>query len=123
MLVSEYEIRTALRPASLKAVADRKELEAGGLVHVSVEVLDDNGNPVPLGDNEITCKVEGPARLLGLESANNADMGNWNDNVQRAYRGRLMAYIKTSDEPGKVKVRFSSPYIKGAQVEILTDPR
>ena len=121
--VSEYEIRTALRPASLKAVADRKELEAGGLVHVSVEVLDDNGNPVPLGDNEITCNVEGPARLLGLESANNADMGNWNDNVQRAYRGRLMAYIKTSDEPGKVKVRFSSPYIKGAQVEILTDPR
>ena len=118
--VSEYEIRPAQRPAALKAVADRNELNAGGLVHVAVEVVDDNGNLVPLGDNEITCTVEGPAQLLGLESANNTDMGNWNDNVQRAYRGRLLAYVKTGANPGKIKVRFSSPYIKGAEVEIAT---
>ena len=118
--VSEYTINTSYRPAALMAEADREDLDAGGVVHVSVEIIDDNGNIVALGDNEITCTIEGPGQLLGLESANNTDMGNWNDNVQRAYRGHLLAYIKTDGNPGKIKVRFTSPYIKGAEVELRT---
>ncbi len=118
--VSEYEIRPSQRPAALKAVADKTDLDAGGLVHVDVLVVDDNGNRVALGDNEITCTVEGPATLLGLESANGSDMGNWHDNVQRANRGRLLAYIQTAGSPGRIKVRFTSPYIDAAEVEINT---
>ena len=118
--VSEYEIRPSSRPAALKAVADRTDLDAGGLVHVSVEVVDDNGHTVALGDNEITCTIEGPGQLLGMESANNTDMANWNDNVQRAFRGRLLAYVRTAANPGTVKVKFTSPYLKGAEVTLQT---
>lgn len=119
--VSEYEIHPALRPAALKAVADRSELDAGGVVQIDVEVVDDNGRLVPLGDSQITCTVEGPAQLLGMESADNTDMGNWTDNVQRAYRGRLLAYVRTGDAPGRIRVRFSAPYLKGAEVEVVTN--
>ena len=118
--VSEYEIRPSLRPAALKATAYQAEMKAGGLAQISVEVLDDNGRLVPLGDNEITCTVEGPGQLLGLESSNTTDTGNWNDNVQRAFRGRLLAYVRTAGDPGRIRVRFTSPYIKGAEVEITT---
>ena len=118
--VSEYAIQTALRPAALHAAADRSDLDAGGVVQIAVEVVDDNGCLVPLGDSRITCTVEGPARLLGLESADNTDMGDWTDNVQRAYRGRLLAYVRTGENPGRIKVRFSAPYLKGAEVEITT---
>ena len=118
--VSEYEIRPSLRPAALKATAYQAEIKAGGLAQISVEVLDDNGRLVPLGDNEITCTVEGPGQLLGLESSNTTDTGNWNDNVQRAFRGRLLAYVRTAGDPGRIRVRFTSPYIKGAEVEITT---
>ena len=118
--VSEYAIQTALRPAALHAAADRSDLDAGGVVQIAVEVVDDNGCLVPLGDSRITCTVEGPARLLGLESADNTDMGDWTDNVQRTYRGRLLAYVRTGENPGRIKVRFSAPYLKGAEVEITT---
>ena len=103
-------------------MADRSEVAAGGVVHVDVEVVDEDGNLVPLGDNLITCTVEGPGELLGLESADNTDMGNWNDNVQRAYRGRLLAYVRGNGS-GEIRVRFSAPYIEGAEVVILVRPR
>ena len=32
---------------------------------------------VKLGDNEITCTVEGAARLLGLEGSDNSDMSDY----------------------------------------------
>lgn len=118
--VSEYEIRTVSRPAALRAKADRSETDAGGVIHVEVEILDDKGNIVVFGDNEITCTVEGPGSLLGLESADNTDMGDWTDNVQRACRGRLLAYIQTESQPGRIKVKFSSPSLEGTEVEILT---
>jgi hypothetical protein len=47
-------------------------------------------------------------------------MGDWTDNVPRAYRGRLLAYVRTGETPGRIKVRFSAPYLQGAEVEIST---
>ncbi|MBQ2006463.1 MAG: DUF4982 domain-containing protein, partial [Bacteroidales bacterium] len=95
--VAQYEIRTSYRPYSLRVTADKAELSAGQVAHLTVEVLDDNGNVVKLADNEITCTVNGPAKLLGLEGSNNTDMTSYSDNVHRAYRGRLLAYIQASE--------------------------
>ena len=116
--VSEYEIKTSLRPASLEATVDKADIADGGVVQITVRVLDDNGNLVTLGDNAITCTVEGPGELLGLESGDNTDMGDWTDNVQRAYKGRLLAYVKTGQQPGKITVKFSSPLLKGTEVTL-----
>ena len=53
-----------------------------------------------------------------MEAANNTDMGDYTDNRQRAYRGRLTAYLKTALQGGKAYVRFSSPMLKAAELEI-----
>ena len=116
---AEYEIRTCTRPYALKVSADKTVLEGNkSVAHVLVEIIDDNGVVVPFGDNEITCVIEGPARLLGLEGSNNADMSNYNDNVHRAYRGRLLAFVQAADDSGEVVIRFSSPLLKGDVVRI-----
>ena len=117
---SSYEITTSLRPKSLRVSADRTALREGGVAHLTVEVLDDNGNFVPLADNEITCTVEGPAVLLGLEGSDNRDMGSYTDNVQRAYRGRLLAYLRATGS-GPVTVRFSAPLLQGASVTLSAE--
>ena len=118
---SSYEITTCLRPAALRVRADRTTLAPGGVAHLIVEIVDDNGNFVPFGDNEITCTIEGPARLLGLEGCDNRDMGSYTDNVQRAYQGRLLAYVRGGDTPGPVTVRFSTPLLPRAEVTLRVE--
>jgi hypothetical protein len=71
-----------------------------------------------LADDEITCVVEGPGELLGLEASNNSKMGNYSDNVQRSFHGRLLAYIQTTGQAGTLTVKFSSPWLKNAEVKI-----
>ncbi|MBQ5639435.1 MAG: DUF4982 domain-containing protein [Bacteroidales bacterium] len=116
--VAQYEIRTSYRPYSLRVTADKAELSAGQVAHLTVEVLDDNGNVVKLADNEITCTVNGPAKLLGLEGSNNTDMTSYSDNVHRAYRGRLLAYIQASEGSGEVVVSFNAPYLQGVSIKL-----
>lgn len=120
--VSEYEISTSVRPLCLRASSDRESLFGDGdIAHVVVEVIDDNGNVCRPADNMIKCTVEGPGELLGLESGDNTDMGDWTDNTQRAYRGRLLAYVRSTGGEGKITVRFSSPLLQGAETVIATE--
>ena len=114
---TSYVIRTSGRPYQLRASVDREVIGADRHVaHITVEVLDEQGVVVKLADNNIRCEVEGPARLLGLEGSDNADMGDYRDNLQRVYMGRLLAYVGSVGEPGRVTVRFSSPLLKSAEV-------
>jgi hypothetical protein len=52
-----------------------------------------------------------------MEGSDNTDMGNYRDNRQRVYNGQLLAYIKSTGE-GDIKVRFTSPLLKGTEVTI-----
>lgn len=116
-VLSDYVIRTSGRPYALRVSADRTTLSKDrATAHLTVEVVDENGVVVKLGDNEVTCRVEGPARLLGLEGSDNRDMSDYTDNRHRVYHGRLLAYVQTTGEAGQVRVRFTSPLLKGAEV-------
>lgn len=121
-VMSNYSIKTSGRPYALKVTADRATLSGDRAVaHITIEVVDENGIAVKLADNNITCEVEGPAKLLGLEGSDNQDMGDYTDNHQRVYRGRLLAYIQSVGKQGPVKVKFTSPLLKGAEVSLQVE--
>lgn len=116
-VLSSYSIQTSGRPYALRAHADYTTLSKDrATAHITVEVVDENGAVVKLGDNDITCTIEGPARLLGLEGSDNSDMSDYTDNRHRAYHGRLLAYVQTIGEGGTARVKFSSPLLKGTEV-------
>ena len=90
-----------------------------GFAQVELQVVDEDGIPVPLSDDEVTCDIIGNARLLGMEAGNNADMGNYQDNKQRVHHGKMIVYIKTNGKPSdEVSVRFTSPWLKAAVAKI-----
>ena len=94
-------------------------IDKNGVAKVIVQVVDENGIPVMLSDNEVTCVVGESGTLLGLEAGNNTDMGDYTDNVQRVFYGHLVAYIKangTSNEP--ITVKFTSNWLKSTEVII-----
>ena len=121
-VLSSYTLRTTGRPYAIRVKADRETLSAGkATAHIEIEVVDEKGLPVKLADNEITCRVEGPARLLGLENGANNDMSEHRDNRQRVHMGRLLAYIQTTGEPGDIRITFTSPLLQKAEVVIKAE--
>jgi hypothetical protein len=117
--ICRYAIRTSERPYALVVEETVKELSKNkATARIVLRVVDQNGTPVMLSDDEITCSLQGPARLLGLESGNNQDMSDYTDPTHRAYHGRLVAYIQTQGQDGTVTLHFTSPWLKSAGTEI-----
>jgi hypothetical protein len=111
---ARYAIKTSKRPHALRLLSDEK---TGSLRHLTIEVVDEDGLRVRISDNEVTCTVSGPARLLGLESANSRDAGNHTDNVERVHNGQITAYIEEEEDgEGKALISFTSPWLKGIEI-------
>lgn len=116
---ARYAIQSSERPAALIITSAEKIIDKEyGIAQVVVQVVDDKGIPVMLSDDEITCQVAGPGRLLGLEAGNNSDMGDYTDNIQRAFHGRLLAYVQATGETGTIRLRFSAPWLKSVETTI-----
>ena len=121
-VLSTYTIKTSGRPYALRATVDKDVLSPEkATAHVTIEVVDEQGTVVKLGDNEVTCEIEGPARLLGLEGSDNSDMSDYTDNRHRAYHGRLLAYIQTTGQKGEIRVKLTSPLLKGTEVVLKAE--
>lgn len=121
-VLSSYAIKTSGRPYALRATVDKEVLSSDkATAHVTIEVVDEQGTIVKLGDNDVTCQIEGPARLLGLEGSNNGDMSDYTDNHHRAFHGRLLAYIQTTGEKGEIRVKLTSPLLKGTEVVLKAE--
>jgi hypothetical protein len=117
--VCRYAIQSSGRPFALTAEVDHSSLSKNkDLAHIVVQVVDEKGIPVMLSDDEVRCNIEGPAQLLGLEAGNNSDMGNYRDNEQRVFHGRLLAYVQTTGTAGTVKITFSSPWLKPVELKL-----
>ncbi|KAA6310614.1 Beta-galactosidase BoGH2A, partial [termite gut metagenome] len=109
--ITRYAIQSSKQPDALTICHVEKATDRNkGLTQIIVQVVDENGVPVVLSNNEVTCHISGPAKLLGLEAGDMTDMTDYTDNKQRVFHGRLIAYIQTSGEEGEIKVQFSSPW-------------
>jgi beta-galactosidase len=117
--VSRYAISTTQQPVEL-TIADKNITisKDKGVAKIMVQVKDQNGLPVMLSDNEVTCTISGPGVLLGLEAGNNSDMTDYTDNVQRVYHGHIAAYIQATGEAQPIKVTFTSQWLKPVEVTI-----
>ena len=113
----QFAIQSSDKPHAITAVSDLSAIKKDrGLAQVVVQVVDKDGIPVMISEDEVTCTIEGPARLLGLEASNNADMSNYSDNAHRVYHGRLVAYIQAAGNVGEITVNFTAPWLKDAKV-------
>ena len=105
----EEVIRTTGAPAQLRATVDRPSFRAvpGDVAHVTVEVLDADGNVCPTADNLVSFEVRG-ARLIGVESGNMADLGPVRASSRKAFSGLCLGLV-AADRRGPVTVTVTSP--------------
>ncbi len=117
--VAKYAVETTKQPFAIEANILNKTISPdNGVAQVEIRILDEDGKPVILADNEITLLTQGPVRLLGLEASNPTDMGDYTDNKQRVFQGRLIAYLKSTGAKGKARLTFTSPWLRDAVVDL-----
>ncbi|WP_053058365.1 sugar-binding domain-containing protein [Pedobacter sp. BMA] len=116
-----HQIQSSGRPQAIKVLqGEQIELKAkDGLAQLELQLVDENGVMVAGADDEITCEIAGNARLLGMEAGDNADKGDYTDNKQRVFHGKMIVYIQSkAKKTEEVTVRFSAPWLKPAIVKI-----
>jgi beta-galactosidase len=114
------KLNTVSDATEITASVDTKQMSIAkrGLVHVELTIADSKGDYIFLSQPDITCTVTGSAKLLGLENSNSRDTTQYKINKRTAYHGKLVAYIQALDKVGPVKVTFSAPGLKPAEVTL-----
>ncbi len=119
--LSRYSILSSKRPHALKTSASSTPTVTadGGVAQIEVQVVDEDGNPVVLSEDEVTCQLYGNVRLLGMESGNNTDMSDYTDSKHRMFHGRMIIYVQANGQPGdKASVRLTAPWLQSAEIDL-----
>ena len=113
------QIETSGRPYAIRTKVDNRTISFDkGVAQVEIQIVDENGIPVFLSDNEVNVTSTSMVKLIGLEASNPTDMGDYTDNKQRVFQGRMIAYIRSTGKKGNAEITFNSPWLKESKVEL-----
>ena len=109
-------IRTFGEPAKIRLSVDRPEFttDPDDVAHVTVEILDKDGNLCQNADNRIKLTVSG-AEVLGMENGNMRDLSSTKTSERDTWCGMALA-ILSADKAGTVTVKAESAGLPAAEI-------
>ncbi len=107
-------------PTKLVMRADRNEVLADGedVAMFAVEVQDAQGRVVPITDNEVTFRVSGGGKLIGVGNGDPTDHASDKGTSRKAFSGMCMALIQSTKTAGEITVEATSPGLTAASVKV-----
>lgn len=108
-----YSIK--LTPEKDKMIADRQDL-----CFITVEIVDKNGKLVPYADNMVEFEINGEGQLAGVGNGNPTSLESYQQSYRKAYEGRCLIVIKSTDENGIVEVVAKSKGLKTDNLKLRT---
>jgi len=115
---------------SIQLVPDRTRLSATreDVSVVEVRIIDANGRVVPTAGHDVTFKISGEGRLIGVgngdPSSHEADRvppGAETLWKRRAFNGLCMALVQTTRQAGEIRIQASCPGLSSASAVIGVD--
>lgn len=106
-LVAVEVVETTSEAVGFTAQADAETITKDGIVHIELSAYDKEGRFVPDAAPEITCKIEGPAHLVGMDGGNLNDLSLYSNATRKMFSGKLLAMLQ-GEGPGEVKVTFTA---------------
>ncbi len=120
---------TTAAPAMIVLRPDRKTIYADGedASVITVEAVDARGRIVPLALNQISFKLSGAGRLIGVgngdPSCHESDRPfSTTEATRSAFNGLCMAIVQSRKQSGSIRVEASSEGLEGASVTIEAEP-
>jgi Beta-galactosidase/beta-glucuronidase len=117
-IVREQTIHTAGTPDHIRLTADRSSNTHGGLVFVKAEIVDKDGNLCPGADNQIFFNVNGEASIAGVDNGSQTSMERFKANNRKAFFGRCMIVLRTSNTSGEIKLTGKAVDLKDGYIKI-----
>jgi len=116
------EISTTGKPAAIRLCADRKIIAADriDIAHITCKILDAQGRMVPVADNEITFKIQGEGKIIGLDNGNPVSHEDYQANRRKAFNGLCLVIIQSADKNGIIQLSATSPGLKSDSITITT---
>jgi beta-galactosidase len=120
--VCERRIMTTGVPLSIELLADRESMRADSrdVCHVTVRVLDGQGNLVPTADNLIHFGVEGQGTLIGVDNGRPDSHESFKAGFREVFNGLCLAILQSTFQPGAVTLEARSPGLASGVVRIRT---
>lgn len=117
--------------SKLNIYADKTEITADGysLSYVTVDVTDERGNLDTKASNLIEFTLSGEGEIVGVDNGNQSTTEKFQQKsvlkssksaVIKAYAGKALVIIKSTDKAGEIKLTASSDGLSGADVTIKT---
>jgi beta-galactosidase len=118
---------TSGKPESIKLTADRTTIDANGedIAIVRVEVLDAQGRAVPNAENQISFKVTGEGKLIGVGNGDPNCQESDKDPKRSLFNGLAQLILQGSKTPGTIALEaytepWPGPHLTTAKLEITT---
>ncbi|HYH57041.1 MAG TPA: DUF4982 domain-containing protein, partial [Anseongella sp.] len=121
-IAAEAQVSTAGKPAAIQLLADKEQASANKLdvIHVEVNIIDKNGHIAPESDNLVEFGIRGPGKIIGVENGDITDFSSMKAHRRKAFKGKCLVMIQTTDQPGKIRLKASSQGLDDATVQILS---
>jgi beta-galactosidase len=118
VLIAKRE--TAGPAAKLALTVDRPAISADGedVAMFAVEVQDAQGRPVPTADNQVSYRVGGPGKAIGVGNGDPTNHESDKASSRKAFNGLCMALVQSTKAAGNITVEASSPGLAPASVTI-----
>ncbi len=113
-------LRTAGRPTAIELTPDRSFLNGQGddLCFVTLELLDQNGNPAHHAEDRLFITASGPGELIAVGNGCPTSEEMYIGNQRRVYEGRAMAVVRANQGPGQIVLCASADGIPASSVTI-----
>ncbi len=110
--------------AKLVLRADRGEVSADGedVAMFAVEVQDAQGRTVPITENEVTFRVAGAGKLIGVGNGDPTDHAPDKGTSRKAFSGFCMALVQSSKAAGKITVEATSAGLASSTMTMAAKP-
>ena len=106
--------------AKLSLRADRQEIAADGedVAIFAVEVQDAEGRVVPITDNDVSFRVTGPGKVIGVGNGDPTNHESDIGSARKAFSGLCMALVQSTKSSGSIGVEATSPGLAAAAIAI-----
>lgn len=121
--ISRDRMKTSGHAVRIRLVPEKAKMKADGhsLIYVSVQLVDQEGQPVYNECLTLRAAVEGAGTLAAFGSENPVTDENYTTGVFSSYQGRATAIIRSGYESGKIRLKVSGEGIEEENIILSSE--